>query len=524
MDIFTAVLNNDICSVYKFLKYDFNDPNERNDQGLTSLHLCATHGFVEITALFLEFGALLNVKDQESSWTPLHRSLYFGHFEVSWLLIRAGAILDDDVDEFYDKFCIKNKNKTSFDCRDKDGLSPLRLLSTILTSMVSTTISSILTFGKADYQLGVELPNSSSHVISPKRIHTLADELVYQVSANKHHSLVITDEGKVWSWGHGKDGRLGLSDESIHLLPKMIMTIKCKVISVSTGLNHSLALSDTGNIYSWGSNRQGQLGHKMCDDYEIVTEPRILSQLLKEVIKGISAGDFHSVCYSQSGDIYSWGSNKSGQLGLKCSDVNTSSSGIPIVWNPKKVQLFSNYTHYHNKIQSNSKSTEKLKVIELKAAYSSTIVLVSSGDLVKNNTKPPNEVYQWGNGSYLPVRVKFQVQKFTEKLGKSSADNMLMLCDIHVNIIQISLGKYHYVGVSDQGHVYTWGLGNDQLGHQPTDSMNFSCTPPRLVESLLPERGGGKIVYTDATSNRTCAVSEIGELFTWGATNQQVSQ
>ena len=59
------------------------------------------------------------------------------------------------------------------------------------------------------------------------------------------------------------------------------------------------------------------------------------------------------------------------------------------------------------------------------------------------------------------------------------------------------------------------GLGSDQLGH---GSLENRLSVPQLLETLLPENGGGRIVVVSAANDRTCVVSDVGDLYTWGAT------
>ena len=230
MNIFTAVANNDIVTVYNLLKYKLNDPNERNDNGLTGLHLCATVGFIELAVIYLEYGGSLHIKDYENEWTPLHRSIYFHHFQLTWLFIRSGAILDIATEDNSYYEYLKNKstwkqqtinNSNNIDCRDKEGLTPMCLLSTILSKIKSNIqlnkheykeITYLYSFGKSDYQLGVNLPNMKSEITYPKRLNTLINETIIDIQINKYHSLALTHNG-IYSWGHGRNGRLGHNNE-----------------------------------------------------------------------------------------------------------------------------------------------------------------------------------------------------------------------------------------------------------------------------------------------------------------------
>jgi len=81
-------------------------------------------------------------------------------------------------------------------------------------------------------------------------------------------------------------------------------------------------------------------------------------------------------------------------------------------------------------------------------------------------------------------------------------------------IVGISAGLAHNCALTSAGHLYTWGLGADQLGHGP-DKNHLSS--PQLVESLLPENGGGRVTSVCASGTHTCVVTDTGDTYSWGS-------
>ena len=91
---------------------------------------------------------------------------------------------------------------------------------------------------------------------------TLGGERAVSVSAKSSHSLALTASGCVWSWGHGAYGRLGHGDEEARLLPKKIEAFAAqRVVAVSAGGFHSLALSADGAVFTWGKGDHACLGN-----------------------------------------------------------------------------------------------------------------------------------------------------------------------------------------------------------------------------------------------------------------------
>eukprot|EP01035_Chromulina_nebulosa_P018843 gene18843-24628_t len=333
--------------------------------------------------------------------------------------------------------------------------------------------------------------------VALERLKSAGNESISAIYANKYHSICCTTDNYLYTWGHGRNGRLGHSNEVTLPEPERLH-LKHPIIQVSAGLNHTLALTSTFDVLSWGSDAFGQLGLG-SNDYKPILSPKRIETLRKEKVISISAGESHSICCTDQAYIYTWGSNRVGQLGLPNSEITHSHSGNPVSNIPKRVYLTTN----------RNKGSQNYKVIQVVASYSMSIALIG----IKGSQC--NEVCQWGNGISLPTKVKFPVNSNNEVNG-------VVICKSPgINIIQISGGKYHCVGVSDQGQVYTWGLGNEQLGHVNNNSTPIHYTSPRLVEALLPTSVGGKIIHVAASSNRTCAVTELGDLYTWGATDTQ---
>ena len=89
-----------------------------------------------------------------------------------------------------------------------------------------------------------------------------AGRRVVAVSAGADHSLAITADGAVWSWGGGVSGKLGHGDQQDQLLPKKIEAFAGRrVVAVSAGREHSLATTADGAVFTWGKGECGCLGH-----------------------------------------------------------------------------------------------------------------------------------------------------------------------------------------------------------------------------------------------------------------------
>ncbi|XP_051740002.1 RCC1 domain-containing protein 1 [Ctenopharyngodon idella] len=88
---------------------------------------------------------------------------------------------------------------------------------------------------------------------------------------------------------------------------------KLCAVSLALGTEHAVLLTSDGTVYSWGSGSHGQLGHGGLTSQE---EPQVVEALWGVPIRAVSAGSWHSASVSTGGDLYMWGWNESGQLGL----------------------------------------------------------------------------------------------------------------------------------------------------------------------------------------------------------------
>lgn len=144
------------------------------------------------------------------------------------------------------------------------------------------------------------------------------------------HSLFLCSKGDLYSVGHGAGGRLGHGQENTVVQPQKVkLTLRQtdeKIISVSASKNHSLLLSNQDRIYACGTNEFGQLGRKgndSCLSFFCIAWPAFQDQKLTRVI----ALDNHSVVYGGQ-SVFAWGHNI-GQLGLK--------STVEFIKNPQVV-------------------------------------------------------------------------------------------------------------------------------------------------------------------------------------------
>lgn len=525
-DIFTAAATNDYQLVASYLTVFGNYVDEKNDTGLTCLHISSACGAFETVQVLLECGANVMIKDRESGWTPLHRAFYFGHPKIALLLIACGASVG--INEPPQQSSHSGSSSKTHLLRDNDGMTPIEILtyklhlsnSSLHDSDWTTArkgLGALYAFGKSDITLGVALPKAVD-VVRPKHIDSLMRYSVSSIYAGKYHCLALTSEGALFSWGHGRGGRLGHGDEVSHPEPRQVMHLANeRLVMAAISESHSLVVSSEGQVYSWGSNRFGQLGLGDAEHLKNVFTPKRIESLKRERVLGLACGDTHSLCYTRSNEVFSWGCNKHGQLGLRFGDCTNSTSG-PCAFIPKKVIL-----PLKSGTAAGSLQSDTLHVCAVAAAYSSSLVLCRSRKL------KISKVYQWGDGVKEPRNVPFSQRNAFKRANSNDANGLLSFQSVSGKlrygnaIVQLAAGRHHFAALSADGVVYTWGLHGDLLGQETSNYLSQqSISQPQPVEALLPECCGSRVVQVCCADDRSCAVTLSGDVFSWGAADSKV--
>ena len=142
-------------------------------------------------------------------------------------------------------------------------------------------------------------------------------EAVLMVACGCDHTMVVTEGGKVFTFGSGSFGQLGHGDLNQQLTPKQVPVEAFngeQIVMVAGGFVHSIALSAAGNVFTWGHNATGQLGH---NNLQSETVPRQVDTAWfdEKKVAYVAAGFQYSVAVTVEGQLYTWGMGSDGRLG-----------------------------------------------------------------------------------------------------------------------------------------------------------------------------------------------------------------
>jgi RHS repeat-associated protein len=292
--------------------------------------------------------------------------------------------------------------------------------------------------------------------------HTPADVLksggrltdVRVTATGAAHSAAIDNSGALWMWGLNGNGQLGDNTITQRTTATQI-TALTNVAAVALGGAHSLALTSDGAVWAWGANTKGQLGDNTVTERHT---PVAVSGLSSGVV-AIATRTSSSYALKSDGTVWAWGNNANGQLG----DNSTTERHVPV-----QVSGITNAT-------------------AIAAGESSAFALRADHTIAAWGLNTSNQL---GDGTVTQRNAPVSVS------GISNAS-------------LIASGGFHGIALRTDGTVATWGLGSDgQLGNGGTANASTPVTVTALT--------GKNITTVDAGRSMSLAIGSDGTVYTFG--------
>uniref|UniRef100_A0A8C8SM28 Secretion regulating guanine nucleotide exchange factor n=1 Tax=Pelusios castaneus TaxID=367368 RepID=A0A8C8SM28_9SAUR len=273
------------------------------------------------------------------------------------------------------------------------------------------------------------------------------------------------------SKGANSYGQLGLGHREDALLPQSLKVFSCKhqsIKSIAGGGGHSVVITDAGELFVCGQNKEGQLGLNHTEDVQCFTSCTSLSSVC--VIQVACGWDF-TIILTGNGEVLSCGSNSFGQLG-----VPQSSEGCLI---PQKIESL------------------KEKVMNIAAGLRHVLAATESG-----------MVFQWGTG--MASRANRASQGKTIPAFLTAKEPCKLTGLENVKVRRVTAGSYHSVSLTDEGELCVWG--SNKHG-QLVNKEIFLAAPQKIDAHFFSNEKIGA-VWSGWT--HVVAQTETGKVFTWG--------
>lgn len=279
---------------------------------------------------------------------------------------------------------------------------------------------------------------------SPGEIIVPSEASIQAASLGNWHSAAITTEGTLYTWGDNRDGQLGNGTGSTsNSVPQKILE-HVKMVSLKGG--RSAAVMEDGTLFMWGKNLFGAFGNGTADQGSL-TPKKIMDE-----IQTVSLGNYHSAAITEDGCLYIWGQGTNGRLG-DGTDRGTVT--------PKKIM-------------------ENISSVSLGGHHSAAIT--------KDGT-----LYMWGYNGY-------------GQIGDGTREDALTPVKIMENVESVSLGDCHSAAITQDGSLFVWGEGADgRLGNG------------QEKDSLVPEKIMENVQQVDLGRLHSAAITMDGGLYLWGS-------
>lgn len=336
----------------------------------------------------------------------------------------------------------------------------------------SPTARQLAVWGNGDFgRLGL---GAAGSVDVPAVCGALARTGVRQVACGGAHTVVLAEGGRVFCMGLNDYGQLAAPPGTKYAEVPLEVTLPLgvKATAVAAGHYHSACISEEGDVYTWGRNGKGQLGHGSAAA-ATSAEARQVASLEGAGIVAVALGAEHSLAVTAGGELFAWGCGASGRLG-----------GGPA---PLFQRLFG---HVNESVPRHSPGLRGVKVRAVAAGHFHTACIDDGGALY---TFGYGRFCQLGHGDERDQLEPKRVEELPPVAG-------------------VACGASHSVAVTVNGDVYAWGANESGclgLGREGPSS------------SSVPLPVGGKLRAVSAVQvacgwKHTAALTANGQIYTWG--------
>uniref|UniRef100_A0A452E1S6 HECT and RLD domain containing E3 ubiquitin protein ligase 5 n=1 Tax=Capra hircus TaxID=9925 RepID=A0A452E1S6_CAPHI len=347
-----------------------------------------------------------------------------------------------------------------------------------------------------------QLPAGSDGARKPKCIKLGKKMKIHSMDQGEEHMLVLSSDGKPFEYKYSIE----------HARFQCILQEK-NIIQITCGDYHSLALSKGGELFAWGQNLDGQLGVGRI--FASTSTPEIVENLSGVPLVQISAGEAHSMALSMSGNVYSWGRNDCGQLGLghtyieflACGGSHTAlltKSGLVFTFGDGKYGQLG-----HNSTQNELRPCLVAglvgnRVTQIACGRQHTLAYVS--DMGKVFSFGSGKEGQLGNGGtcnqLMPRPMKLPSSEELKSESSTSVKELIMVAGGNQSILMWMEKENSYVNLRrkiptlNEGTVKRWiaDVGTKQWQNTKREIREIFSSPACLTGSFLRERIDGEII------------------------------
>ena len=287
---------------------------------------------------------------------------------------------------------------------------------------------------------------------------------ITSVATSEFHSCAITLEGNVYCWGDNEQGQLGNGSTIDSVYPVSVETPGGVTFTdIVAARYHTLAIDESGQVWGWGSNSAGQLGIGTSTNSTI---PEMVLGLEGVSIEKVSTGIAHTLALDVNGQIWAWGNNNSGRLG-------------------------------------DGTEMDRLSPVQVSGPQNVVFNDVAAGVYHSVALDTDGQAWAWGNNAF-------------GKLGDGTTVNRLVptavMMPTNVSFTNVAGGSDHTIALSSTDGVWAWG--SNEIAQLGSGSMLSSATPVQVDFAV------GSQIKTIMTGHyHNLAITSENELWGWGSSS-----
>ena len=417
-------------------------------------------------------------------------------------------------------------------------------------NMVLTSDGTVYAWGWNYHgQLGNNTKTNSNTIVAVQTIGTpLAGKKIVKIAAGQGHSLALTDDGRVYTWGRNDTGQLGNNATTDAMLPVAVTVTGTPmnnktIIEIASGARHSLAIDSSGKVYAWGHNSSGQLGNNST--VNALTPVAVQAPADKNIIQ-VSGGGWSgasSSALTSNGTVYSWGRDFDGQLG----DGTNNDSYVPVIttinlvdtpsipthvmakpgdttatisWQAPIVSGGQNITGYVLQYQViGASSWTTVNVVAAATSHTTTGLTNDQTYRIRLAAKTTAGTGDFSNVVLVTPHAKPAITNVSPAIGPIAGGQNVTITGTNFvlknkKIMQTVNGNGYSLALSADGTVYAWGRNEyGQLGNGVTAT---NSPIPVAVKTTGTSMDGKTIMQVAAGATHSLALATDGTIYAWG--------
>ncbi|XP_042456770.1 PH, RCC1 and FYVE domains-containing protein 1-like isoform X1 [Zingiber officinale] len=322
---------------------------------------------------------------------------------------------------------------------------------------------------------GINFSNGRTDLLLPKPLESNLVLDVHRVACGVRHAALVTKHGEVFTWGEESGGRLGhgVGDDVVH--PRLIESLALNSADlVACGEFHTCAVTSSGELLTWGNGTHnvGLLGHG--NDVSHWIPKRVSGPLEGIQVQYVSCGTWHTALVTSMGKLFTFGDGTFGVLGH---------GNREIVVQPREVE-----------------SLRGLKTIAVACSVWHTAAIVEVIVAQHNNSVPSGKLFTWGDGDKYRLGHGDKEPRLEPTCVASLIDH---------TFYKLACGHSLTIGLTTSGQVFTMGSSvYGQLGNPQSDGKLPCLVEDKLVGECVAEVACG--------SYHVAVLTSRGEVYTWG--------